>query len=330
MKKIICLSYIILIAIAGYGQENAVQFLSETPSPPSNPCNMSGEAEKKFNEDILKVSNGLELAIQKKSDDEEQFMKDHEDQMKTNMIEDAGYSKEQAKQLQDADKMTDEQKMAMVNQMMMEKSNMNLDDFKKLAKMDTASQKRWAQGYATMAMAEASADPQKMEKDQKHYKDSYNLISQQKFQIDKIQAGQSKYLEQLDALNKQADSAFVLLREKLDKLDEDLANCENDACRDQIDQERRRIQEAYCARFTPDYIDIITQYKIYIEKSLPDYDLLDELNNKVTESQTRVKNTAFSPGLSALSLVKSYVYLVTDSFKFRLIPGENSGIVTPE
>jgi hypothetical protein len=71
-------------------------------------------------------------------------------------------------------------------------------------------------------------------------------------------------------------------------------------------------------KFTPRYEVILAQYKIYIEKSLPDYYKLDALNLEQMEKQTGLKDPSYQPGLVPLQLVSGFYDLVQRVYKYRV------------
>ncbi|MBK7174611.1 MAG: hypothetical protein IPH84_15600 [Bacteroidales bacterium] len=232
------------------------------------------------------------------------------------MLGQQGYSKEDAQKLKNADKMSEEEKMAIANQMLMDKMGMDVNDFKKLAEMDTSAQKSWAQGYGTMMMADAMANPQKNQEDQKRYKDQYDLMSEQKFLIEKIRAAESKYFQQLDTLQVLADTANAQMSREFNRMYKEIDDCESDGCAESIYEQMNQMKKAYCYRFSPDYQKIVYDFRNYLMTSLDTYHELDVVSNQVTESQTGVRNPDYKPGIFALSIIDYYAGLESGIFKF--------------
>jgi len=317
--KIICSFALILTGLGLFGQNSPMQYLSHVPKYTGNPCNVS-DADinnlRIWREDIVVFLDSLSADIDRRSEAMDAFMEMNEDQIRENILTQQGYSKEDARRLENADDMSEAEKEAIANNMLMEKMGMDINDLKKLAEMDTAAQKRWAQGYGTMIMAESMANPEQSEQEQKQIRNQIELVNEQQFMIEKIRAAEWKYFQQFDTLQKEADDAEVKMNAEIRDWNKRRENCTNPECQQEIDETINRKYYEYCCRFTPKYIKIVAAFRAYVEGSLNDYDALDVINNKVTESQTGIRNTAFKPGLSALSLVKGYADKEASVFQF--------------
>jgi len=307
--------------------------MATVPKFQGNPCNISDADTaniRQFRMEINKFQDSLKADITRRSDALENFMESNEDQIRENSLTQLGYTKEDSQRLKNADKMSEQEKEAIANAMLMEKMGMDLEDFKKLADMDTAAQKRWAQGYGTMMMADAMANPQQNQEEQQKLKDRYELQQEQQFMIEKIRAGQMKYFDQYDTLQKEADDAYQKMMDEFSKLDEQAKDCQNTDCLEAINEQKNQLRRDHCYRFTPKFRKITGEFRIYIVNSFEEFDSFDIVNNKVTEAQTGIKNTAFKPGLTALSMVLAYAQKEAAVFQFsftetKFIAGEDGG-----
>jgi hypothetical protein len=299
-----------------FAQKTAEQYLASVPQLTFNPCTADYEQKQKFKEDLGNFDTVMKADLEARQQQSEQFQAEHQEEEQEYVLKGLGYSEEQAKKLKNADQMSDAEKMAIANQMMMNKYNMDIDDLKKVAGYDTAAQRRWVKAQSTSSMADM--DPEKTKSDQIKTKQDIDLRTELKFQNDKLRAGEDKYMQQLRKLDKEADSARIVLNEQLEKARKDLENCSNDQQRDQIKGHIENLMDDYCKQFTPKYLEIIEQYKGYIQKNLPDYYKLEELQIKSLESQTGVKNPNYKTGSVPMGMVGSYVSLLSESFKYSL------------
>ncbi|MBK7031211.1 MAG: hypothetical protein IPH45_19310, partial [Bacteroidales bacterium] len=188
MKRTIALFSLILAGFSVFSQQSPAIYLSNVPKYMGNSCEMTDADTANISKFQTKMSlfrEELGNEIDRRKEEQENFMEKHEDEIRESMLGAQGYSKEDAQKLKNADNMSEEEKMAIANQMLMDKMGMDVNDFKKLAEMDSSAQKNWAQGYGTMMMADAMANPQKNQEDQKRYKDQYDLMSEQKFLIER-------------------------------------------------------------------------------------------------------------------------------------------------
>lgn len=309
MKRSIWLLAFLLTGLGLFGQTSPVMYLAMVPKYSGDPCSITDADTaniRSWREMMSTFIDSLSADITRRTEALDVFMEEHEDQIRENSLTKLGYSETDARLLKNADLMSDTEKEEMVNAMLMEKMNMDISDFEKLSKMDTASQKRWAQGYSTMMMAEGMADPEKQAKEQKELRNQFDLVNEQKFMIDKMRAGEWKYFQQFDTLQKEAEDAREVMNNEIEDLNKQREDCDNSKCQEAIDDAINKKLQDYCYRFTPEYLKVVVGFRAFVEGSLDDYDALDEINNKVLESQTGIHNPAFSPGLSALTIIRAY------------------------
>jgi hypothetical protein len=299
-----------------FAQKTVEEYLAAVPQLTYNPCTADNEQKQKFKEDLENFDAELKADMEARRQASEQFQAEHHDEEQQNVLKGLGYSDEQAKKLKNADQMSDEEKMAIANQMMMNKYNMDIDDLKKVAGSDTAAQRRWVKAQSTSSMADM--DTEKNKSEQLKMKQDIDLRTELKFQNDKLRAGEDKYMQQLRKLGKEADSARIELDKQLEKARKDLENCSDGQQRDQIIGHMENLMDDYCKQFTPKYLEIIEQFKVYIQKNLPEYYKLEDLQIKSLESQTGVKDPNYKTGSVPLGIVGSYVSLLSDAFKYRV------------
>lgn len=300
-------------------QKTAEEYLAAVPQLTFNPCTADYEQKQKFKEDLGVLSDSAKSEMEARQQASEQFQAEHQDEEQENILKGLGYSEEQAKKLKNADQMSEAEKMAIANQMMMNKYNMDIDDLKKVAGYDTAAQRRWVKAQSTSSMADM--DPEKNKSEQLKMKQNIDLQTELKFQNDKLRAGEDKYMQQLRKLDKEADSARIMLDEQLEKARKDLENCSNDQQRDQIKGHMENLMDDYCKQFTPKYLEIIEQYKGYIERNFPEYYKLEELQIRSLEAQTGVKDPNYRKGTIPIGIVGTYINLLADAFKYRVNDG---------
>ncbi len=297
-------------------QKTAEEFLAAVPVLSFNPCIADYPQKQEFKEEIQMLNDSLRSELEARRQESEQFQEEHRGEELVNVLMKQGYSREQAEKLKNADQMSEEEQMAIANEMMMNKNYMTIEDYKKVADYDTAAQRRWAQSQSTIMMADM--DSKKVEEEQEKFKHDFDLQNELLFQNNKVRAGQDKYLQQIYILDKEADSARILMDQQLDKERKNLENCTNDQQRDQIEGRMKNLMDNYCRQFTPRYLEIVHQFKVYVEQNLCEYDKLEELQIRSLESQTGVKNPDYKTGSMSLGIVGTYISLLSDSFKYSL------------
>lgn len=317
MKPLFALALSFLFVSGAFAQITPVDFLGAVPQPPYDPCKLSLEEKTKFLDNMAR----FDTIFQAKMDEyqaagNDKYLEENQDEATVNTLMKAGYSREDAEKMKDLDNMSEEEKIAMANKMMMSKYNMDMDEMKKVADSGTTYQRRWVKAQSTMMMADAQLDPEGNQKKQLDIKNDLELQQNMKFLTDKLRAGENKYQEKIREIDVEADSAMLVLRPKLEKMQKDLeeGNGNSNQIIDQIVSLRKR----YCERFTPAYLETVEAYKGYIAEHMQEYFELEEMQVKSMERQTGMKNPDYKPGAGPMGIVGSYRSLVGGAFKYNL------------
>jgi hypothetical protein len=329
MKKLFYFSVCIFLTFNALGQKTAEEYLSSVPSLSFSPCTGSNSQIEKFITDLDFVDSTIRADLQLREEESEQFQQEHQDESMQNIITKLGYSKEDAQKLKNADNMSEEELLAIANKMMENKTTMNLDDLKKVSDYDTAAQQRWMKAQSTIMMADAQADPEKTKQEQLEIKNKFDLQNEVLDLSKELRAGESKYQQQLDSLNSEAKDAKKILDERLDKARKQLEDATSESQRDQIEKYMKDLADSYCKNYTPRYLQIVEEYKHYLEIRLKDYYNLEMLQNNLTELQTGIKDPNYKPGSVPIGMVGSYIGLLNNAFQYCVHPG-GFGVPTPE
>lgn len=193
MKHFSALLLVSMLFSDVFAQETAEEYLAAVPQLTFNPCTADYEQKQKFKEDLGNFDTLLKADLEARQQQSEQFQAEHQNEEQEYVLKSLGYSEEQAKKLKNADQMSDAEKIAIANQMMMNKYNMDIDDLKKVAGYDTAAQRRWAKAQSTSSMADM--DSEKSKSDQIKMKQDIDLRTELKLQNDMLRAGEDKYIQ---------------------------------------------------------------------------------------------------------------------------------------
>jgi hypothetical protein len=297
-------------------QNTANEFLGMLPNLNFEPCNASPEQKDKFLAKLHSVDSLIRSQIESDMAESEEFQTEHEEEARINVLMKLGYSREQAEKLKDADNMSEDELMAIANEMMVNKNNVSLEEYQKVSEYDTAAQGRWAQAQSTIYMADVQIDPEKYQKEQVAIKTDIDLQNEIQFQRDKLRAGEDKFRQQIDTLDKQAVIARIKMEERIEALQKELENCQNDTQRDMIKERMYQLRIEFCNDFTPRYLQIVDQFKAYIIENVDEYSRFEELQTRSLESQTGIKDPDYKPGAYTKGVVGGYISLLADAFKY--------------
>jgi hypothetical protein len=316
MKRITAIIPIFFLSSLTFGQNTPMEFLNAVPQPPSNLCNATMEQKMQFFDKIASFDTIFQIRMEEYSKKNEQFQEEHQDEATVNALIKAGYSREEAEKMKNLDNLSEEQQEALANQVMMNQYNMSMGEAKKVADYDTASQRRWAKAQSTMMMADAQYDSEKNTKKQLEIKKDLDLQQEIKWLQGKLIAGENKYQDIMRQIDSKADSAMSKLNPQIEKLYKDLNDGNGNS--NQIINQIIAIRKEYCESFTPDYLETVEGFKVYIAENMEDYSELEKMQVELSERQVGIRNPDFKPGAIAMERVGSYRNLIGDAFKYNL------------
>ncbi len=316
MKKMLSITAVMLLSAAVFSQFTPMDYLNAIPKPPGNPCGFDIGEKTQFLEELESILRPYKENAEKESEDSEEFREEHEADQAVSALMKMGYTREEAEKLKNADQMSEEEQMAIANQMMKRQNNMSIKQAMKVSEYDSAAAGRWANARATMMQAEVQADPEKGTKKQLEIKDRLGLQQEIKWLQDKLTGGENKYLEMLRQLDAEADTAKAKMTPSIDRLYKDLTEGNGDS--DQIINKIQSLRQSYCAKFTSKYLEIIEGYKGYVVEHLQDYNRLEELQMKLAESQGILDDPNYTPGKLAMGKAGGYANMVGGIFKYNL------------
>jgi hypothetical protein len=317
MKRITLLAFTTLLALVTFGQSTPVSFLSAAPNPPENVCQMQGDEKSDLQTRISELTDSLVAIIDRQNALTDEFVEKNGDEMNAGALRNVGFSGANAKDVKNAENMSDAEAEALANQMIQQRLNMTMGDLKDLDKLDTVGQKAWAEGVGAEQMANAQTNPKQTKDEQIRFKSQKIMASNQKSMLDKQAAGESKYRQQLDLLDKDAAKAKKDLDIQLEPLIKKLQTASDDEAVG-IRQQIHALQDQYCQQFTPRYLEILGNYKVYVSKTLPETSKMEANQNKLTKSQTGVDKNIVQTNQLGFEQVKAYYFLLGNIFKYKL------------
>jgi hypothetical protein len=328
-----------------YAQKGALDYFQGLPGPLTGPCDSDTLATRLYHEQLSRVNKKLETEISTRKKEVKDYMKANKEEMKEAMIKNSGltFTPEQMQKMkQDNKNMTKEQKMQLADQMMQQNANISMKEVEARKKnadnKDTAALKNWSQAYATENMADQPADQAKIEAERLKMKSTADLSKELSDIQAKLNGGGGIFTQQLDLLQKDADSAWVELQRHIQPYEDEMARIseaqsrrieagnENEESGRETFEAIKKIQEQihllkynYCHPLTSRYVEILIGLKQYLPGTFADCDRMDELNVEINFRQTGVRMPAAAIGLSALLAVDDYAGLLNDIQKYRLV-----------
>jgi len=316
MKKLFSIIAASLLSAAVFSQFTPMDYLNAIPLPQRNPCGYDIGEKQQFLEELKSIIRPYSERAEMESKASEEFREEHQDEEAVSVLMKMGYTRAEAEKLKNADKMTEQEQMAIANQMMKRKNNMSMQQIMKVSEYDSAAVGRWANARATRMQAEVQVDPEKSTKDQIGIKENLRLQQDIKLLRDKLTAGENKYAEMLAQLDAEADTARSKMNPEIEKLYKSLT--EGNSNSEQIISRIRALRDTYCAKFTPRYLQIIKDYKVFVTNNLEEYNKLEALQMELTKSQGILDDPNYIPGKLAMGMAEGYASMVAGVFKYNL------------
>jgi len=347
MKFILSLILLVGITIAVNAQKSVYEYLAAIPYVPGAPCELDDAAPKDFKANIAKVLDEMSKDIAARKKKADNYMKDHETEARETALKNSGLvlTPAQMKIMQQENKhMTQAQKDELANNVMKQNMDVSMKQIDNLRvkkgsnKVDSVKAARWGEAYSTQVSAEREINPGKFEAREMKAKSMRDLAKQ----IDSISkilnAGENKYTERLNDLQDLADSLYLIMLTHTDPMhaeidtinarlarDKAACNCDLEEASKKVFartnflfDEIQTLEYMYCLPLTPTYIDIVKDYRAYIETIFDECNMLEELQAEMHYRQTGIKDPMFHPGLMALEVVHHYAELVSNVYQYKM------------
>ena len=165
MKKIALMLIVLSIASMTSAQTIFDSYMKRVPALPKDSCNISKANADSFVEQVSALIDELTNEIEERNRSADDYAEAHRGNMEENAMNQVqqqyGISDEDINKMKNSKDMTDAEKQAMANKMVMQQTNMSMDEIQKMSKMSESGKKAYAEAYATESMADAQAKPKK-------------------------------------------------------------------------------------------------------------------------------------------------------------------------
>jgi hypothetical protein len=318
-------------------------FFGILPDPPGAICNPpegDDPARTSFISKIEEINRQLTDEILRRREKMEDNMDRNEDKMKQNAMERTGVSPELMQQMMALEKQSKgatgeqpkaykEQKKALAGQMMEQSMNISMEEIENLKKMDKEGKKAWGEAYATEKKAEVMADPKAYQDKNAALMKDVKQVQKQQHLADSLGSQATKYMRQFAELDTSRQSQDLLTQIKqeeikLNEMYKEGSDNNNEAIASQISK-IRSMEINYCNMQTPRYLEILSNYKVFLHASMDDYYRLEKMTNQITAQQTGI-DLKPEPGLLGLEQLKAYVQKLSNVYQYRRIRPAASNI----
>lgn len=326
MKNLFLALLAIAFSTVMQAQITAADYFKKAPAIPAKNCHLAGVQQDAFEDALQVLIDEVNADAKKRSQQADDYMNAHQDEMQANTMKNIGVSDEDIKKLQSGKDLSEAEKNEMANKMIQQQANMSLDEAKNLKNMSKEGQQAWAQGYAAEQMAMAQANPGQIKAANQATMNQYELLSEQTSLRNKITSQEEALKQQYQALDAEAETEKAKLAVELKPFYDELNSINDGEGSTQADVDHaakiiKKIhdrQDLFCEKFTPRMLDYIKQCKAGFESLVPDYDRMEELQFQIIASQTGTKLTTAGKGNFSLQAVSQYLGYLSQSYKYKL------------
>ena len=298
-------------------------YLSKTPSLPKDSCDITFAQVESFKSQVNNILNQVDISIGQMNRNSRQAAKANEAASKEQAMKQMaqyGMSQEDMAKMKSG-KMTAADKQALANKMMMQQTNISVDEMKATRGMSQEGKKAYTEALTTEMMAAGQAG---------HIKSSAagnapvvgTLVMEQQQIMTRISDRYQKIPGLYDAIENDPERQQMITR---------MANWKSkwtslggvDAGQgkqmDSLQILIKKEQIKYCDKFTPLYRNALRKHLSVIKSSLPDYRRLAEITGQIAESQTGVPAAAGGNDITGLTALKEYLARLSDAYRYKLL-----------
>jgi len=323
MKTLLIILVLMIPCGATYAQKLTETYLKKTPPLPKDSCGITSVAVEQFTQSVRELTDQLDEQISALNEKMDEQASENEalaqEAAIQQMTQQYGMSPEQINKIKSSDGMSEADKDALANQVVLQQTNMSMEDIQKLSKMSEADKKAFASAYGTEMMASDKATPKQQSTNKAAA--MYELASEQKAIVESITASSQKI--GILYANIENDASGQEMLDKIDDWHNKLTSLmgidygqgkQMDSLAVLIKNEQIR----YCEKFSPKYRSAIRQHMALLKSSLPDYQRLGELSAELAKAQVGIVTPPECNELSGLKAIKEYLNKLVGAYKFNL------------
>lgn len=318
MKSLLFLVLMVTLNVISLCQVTPEAFIGMLPEIPNNPCDDEKEFRDAYCAKLDSISFLIDNELERRQKESDSDSKDFENQTMNKIANQYGLSKEDLERLQNDENLSEEEQAALVNKVMKKTNDISLKEVKNLEKLDKEGIEAWSEAYADQKMAEVQYDPEKNEDQQLEFKSRYELGILRKHLTDSLQAIESKFAQQFDAIENDPERKKML--DNILKLSEEANNLMGEGNKETLDAKVETLRtkiEKYCNNFTPKYLEILSRYETYTKSCLSVCYKLEKIIAQHTKLEFGIE-MKHEPGLVGIGKIAGFLGKLRGVYKYNL------------
>ncbi|MCU0456678.1 MAG: hypothetical protein MUE74_10280 [Bacteroidales bacterium] len=329
MKRLFLLTAALLFSLLTIAQTAFETYFRRIPPLPRDSCNITRQSKDAFEEKVNSLIDEISEDIDARNRKANEYAEGNRGSMEANAIKNLqqqyNISDEDINKMKSSKGMTEAEKKAMANNIMMQQTNISMEEAQKLAKMSEAGKKAWAEAYAAEAQANAQSSPKAAAAPAGMPGSAMALSKLQQEQqslIGRINSGNERIAARYAAIDNDPSGKIMLnnisiWNSKLTSMMGIVSDKEAKTM-DSLSVLISREQKKYCDKFTPGYRTVLRDDLANLKASVRDYNRLDQVTGDIMKTQTGVAPAPEMSEISSLSALKGYLGHLKDAYKYKL------------
>jgi hypothetical protein len=322
MKKLLLLFLVLSAASITQAQFTTESYFSKVPALPKDSCNIMFNQAENFKNQVGSLLNEVDEAIGQMNRNNRQSAKTNDAAMKEQAMKQMaqfGMSQEDMAKMKSG-KMSAAEKQAFANKMMMQQTNISVDEMQATKNMSAEGKKAYSQALAT----EMAATGQAGQVNTAISGNATNLASllKEQQQIMARISGRTQNIPGLYAAieNDQERQKMLSRIGKWSGLYNAMGGVDAGQGKqmDSLMVLIRNEQISYCNKFTPLYRKALRAHRSVIKSSLSDYRRLAELTGQIAEAQTGVPSPSGGNDITGMEAMKEYLLKLHEAYSYKL------------
>jgi len=328
MRKLVLFLLILAGTYTTYSQLTPEAYIRKIPALPTDTCNTSKIGIQNFTNQVNSLNEQVQSDARLRTKQAKANAQTNEAAMKEGamkqMSQQYGMSEEDMNKMRNAKNLTPAEKQAMANKMMMQQTNISMDEAKNLKKTSEEGKKAWAEGYANEAMATSQTNPKT------DGGNSAMNISTLMEEQNTLNLKVTSWEQAIDARYQQLDNdpSGKAMLDKISKWKSEwtaMAGVDygQGSKMDSLASMIRNEQIDYCRKFTSQYWIILKEHIANVNNSLPEYRRIEAISGEILEIQNNVTSPDAGSDIMCLESVIRYLDRLRQAYKYKLYYSED-------
>jgi hypothetical protein len=322
MRRVLIILIFMCPVITLSAQYVTESYLNKTPELPGDPCDITLAQVENFTSQVSILSGQVDNAIGEMKRNAGQSAKANEaaykDQAMKQMAQ-MGVSQEEMAKMESG-KMTAAEKQALANKMMMQQTNVSIDEMKAVQGMSDAGKRAYSEALATEMMVAGQTGQVKTSLISNPARLSA-LIQEQQQTMARISSRSQSLSGLYIAVENDPEGHQMLKRIETWSSKYSLMIGIDAGQGKQMDSLQtliRKEQIRYCNKLTPQYHNALRAHLTVIKASLPDYRRLAEVSGQIAEAQTGVPSPTGENDITGMESMKEYLNRLQNAYMYKL------------